>query len=64
MNCWTISPDRQAERDRVRNEIEYQVNLKAELEIREVHSRLDDTEGMLLRTIPPRIRRMNPRDNA
>ena len=53
----------QAERDRVRNDIEYQVNLRAELEIRELHDRLDDVEGMIARSMPRReLRRANPRE--
>jgi uncharacterized membrane protein len=44
-----ISQNRQAEQDRVRNEIEYQVNVKAELEIREMHDHLEEIEAMLVR---------------
>jgi uncharacterized membrane protein len=44
-----ISQNRQAQRDHVRNDIEYRVNLKAELEIRELHNRLEDIEAMLVR---------------
>lgn len=44
-----ISQNRQAERDRVRNEIEYQVNVKAELEIRQMHDHLEEIEAMLVR---------------
>lgn len=43
-----ISQNRQAERDRVRDDIEYQVNVKAELEIRQLHERLEDIEGMMI----------------
>lgn len=58
-----MSQNRQAERDRVRNDIEYQVNLRAELEIRELHDRLDDLEGMIARSMPRReVRRANPRE--
>lgn len=58
-----MSQNRQAERDRVRNDIEYQVNLRAELEIRELHDRLDDVEGMIARSMPRREpRRANPRE--
>jgi uncharacterized membrane protein len=32
-----LSQNRQVARDRVRNDIEYQVNLKAELEIKQFH---------------------------
>ena len=36
-----LSQNRQVARDRVRNDIEYQVNLKAELEIGHLHEKLD-----------------------
>lgn len=42
-----ISQNREAARDRVRNDIEYEVNLKAEMEIRELHDRMEDVETML-----------------
>jgi uncharacterized membrane protein len=32
----------------VRNEVEYQVNLKAELEVAELHRKVDDLQGELL----------------
>jgi uncharacterized membrane protein len=36
-----LSQNRQAARERVRNDIEYQVNLKAELEIAHMHEKVD-----------------------
>jgi CRP/FNR family transcriptional regulator, cyclic AMP receptor protein len=36
-----LSQNRQVARDRVRNDIEYDVNLKAELEIHHLHEKLD-----------------------
>jgi len=36
-----LSQNRQVARDRVRNDIEYDVNLKAELEVTELHKKLD-----------------------
>jgi uncharacterized membrane protein len=36
-----LSQNRQAARDRVRNDIEYAVNLRAELEVAELHHKLD-----------------------
>ena len=36
-----LSQNRQVARDRVRNDIEYEVNLKAELEVTELHEKLD-----------------------
>ena len=44
-----ISQNRQAQRDKIRNDIEYEVNVKAELEIREVHDHLEEIEAMLVR---------------
>jgi uncharacterized membrane protein len=46
-----LSQNRQVERDRVRNDIEYDVNLKAELEIAHLHERLDDLGGELLKRL-------------
>ena len=40
-----LSQNRQAERDRVRNDVEYEVNLKAELEIAHLHVTVDDMHG-------------------
>jgi CRP/FNR family transcriptional regulator, cyclic AMP receptor protein len=36
-----LSQNRQISRDRVRNDIEYEVNLKAELEVAELHQKVD-----------------------
>ena len=36
-----LSQNRQVARERVRNDIEYDVNLKAELEVAELHKKLD-----------------------
>jgi uncharacterized membrane protein len=44
-----ISQNRQAQRDKIRNDIEYEVNVKAELEIRELHDHLEEIEAMLVR---------------
>jgi len=43
-----ISQNRQAERDKVRNDIEYEVNLRAEIEVRQVFVRIDDLQQLLL----------------
>jgi CRP/FNR family cyclic AMP-dependent transcriptional regulator len=43
-----LSQNRQVARERVKNDIEYQVNLKAELEVAELHNKLDDLHGDLL----------------
>lgn len=43
-----ISQNRQAERDKVRNDIEYDVNLKAEVEVRDLINRIDDLQQLML----------------
>ncbi len=43
-----ISQNRQAAKDRVRSDIEYDVNLKAELEIAHLHEKVDDTKADIL----------------
>jgi CRP/FNR family transcriptional regulator, cyclic AMP receptor protein len=43
-----ISQNRGAAREKVRNDIEYEVNIKAELEIRDLHNRMDELQQILL----------------
>ncbi len=43
-----ISQNRQATKDRVRSDIEYDVNLKAELEIAHLHEKVDDMNADVL----------------
>lgn len=43
-----LSQNRQVARDRVRNDVEYRVNLKAELEVAELHRKLDDVHTDVL----------------
>ena len=43
-----LSQNRQVARERVRNDIEYRVNLKAELEVSELHRKLDDVHADVL----------------
>lgn len=43
-----ISQNRQAARDKVRNDIEYEVNIKAEIEIRDLHNKVDKMEELLV----------------
>jgi CRP/FNR family cyclic AMP-dependent transcriptional regulator len=51
-----VSQNRQAAKDRLRADAEYEVNLKAELEIRQLHEKMDFlTEQMLARM--PRVER-------
>ena len=57
-----LSQNRQVARDRVRNDIEYQVNLKAELEIGHLHEKVDNFHEEVMRrlsnlekhSLPPR----------
>jgi CRP/FNR family cyclic AMP-dependent transcriptional regulator len=46
-----LSQSRQAERERVRNDIEYDVNLKAELEIAHLHEKFDHLHVELLQRL-------------
>ncbi|HEV7489341.1 MAG TPA: DUF1003 domain-containing protein, partial [Rhodanobacteraceae bacterium] len=42
LSCFVlISQNRQAEKDRVRSDIEYEVNIKAELEVAHLHEKTD-----------------------
>ncbi len=43
-----ISQNRQAARDKIRNDIEYDVNIKAELEIRDLRNKVDDMQELLI----------------
>ncbi len=47
-----LSQNRQVARDRVRNDIEYQVNLKAELEIAHLHEKFDELHEMVASIAP------------
>jgi len=46
-----LSQNRQVARDRIQRDIEYNVNLKAELEIAHLHEKLDHLQGELLRRL-------------
>lgn len=43
-----FSSNRQAARDRIRSDIEYDVNLKAELQIQHLHEKIDQIHGQIL----------------
>jgi uncharacterized membrane protein len=43
-----LSQNRQAERDRRRNDIEFDVNLKAELQIAHMHRKVDEHQAEVL----------------
>jgi CRP/FNR family transcriptional regulator, cyclic AMP receptor protein len=51
LSCFVlVSQNRQAEKDRVRSDIEYEVNIKAELEITHLHEKIDRIyENMMAR---------------
>jgi CRP/FNR family cyclic AMP-dependent transcriptional regulator len=51
-----VSQNRQAAKDRLRADAEYQVNLKAELEIAQLHEKVDFLMEEILARIPRRIR--------
>jgi uncharacterized membrane protein len=42
-----ISQNRQGEKDRIRNDLDYQVNRKAHMEVMQLHEKMDRIEGML-----------------
>ena len=42
-----LSQNRQADRDRVRNDVEYEVNLKAEMQIAHMHEKVDENYASL-----------------
>lgn len=46
-----LSQNRQVARDRIQRDIEYNVNLKAELEIAHLHEKIDHLQGELLRRL-------------
>jgi CRP/FNR family cyclic AMP-dependent transcriptional regulator len=46
-----LSQNRQAARDRVRNDIEFAVNLKAELQIAHMHKKVDEMHAEILRRL-------------
>jgi uncharacterized membrane protein len=46
-----LSQSRQASKDRIRTDIEYDVNLKAELEVSQLHDKIDNLQGELLKRL-------------
>jgi uncharacterized membrane protein len=50
-----VSQNRQAERDKVRNDIEYDINIKAELEVRALHDKVDALQELMIQ----HLREMN-----
>jgi len=49
LSCFVlISQNRQTEKDRIRSDIEYEVNIKAELEVAHLHEKVDRTYEQML----------------
>ncbi|HEV8604372.1 MAG TPA: cyclic nucleotide-binding domain-containing protein [Tepidisphaeraceae bacterium] len=46
------SQNRQSERDRIKADLEYQVNLKAQYEVMQLHSKIDRLEGIISKVEP------------
>ena len=59
-----LSQNRQVARDRVRNDIEYEVNLRAELEVAHLHGRIDDMNAELLARLDRLERAVTPPKSA
>jgi uncharacterized membrane protein len=59
-----LSQNRQVTRDRVRNDIEYDVNLKAELEVTELHKKLDHMSEEILARLARMERRLGGVDGT
>jgi uncharacterized membrane protein len=58
-----ISQNRMAAKDRIRSDIEYDVNLKAELEVAELHEKVDHLQADVLARLA-RIERFVSRSPA
>ena len=58
-----VSQNRQAAKDRLRNDAEYEVNLKAELEISHLHEKVDFLTEQLLARMPRAERERRPAVN-
>jgi uncharacterized membrane protein len=54
-----LSANRQAERDKVRNDVEYDVNLKAEMQIAHMHEKVDNLYAELTRRLDRIEKRMS-----
>ena len=54
-----ISQNRQSEKDRVRSNIDYEVNVKAEMEIAQLHDKTDRLKERMLETLAQFERRID-----
>ena len=59
-----MSQNRLAAKDRLRSEHDYEINLKAELEILELHSKLDQVMGSLLKDVVEQQQRLLERQEV
>src|SRR5262249_51134402 len=60
LSCFVlISQNRQAEKDRVRADIEYEVNIKAELEIAHLHEKTDRIFAEMLENFAKQEKRLS-----
>jgi uncharacterized membrane protein len=65
LSCFVlISQNRQAEKDRVRSDIEYDVNIKAELEVAHLHEKTDRIHAEMLEHFIRIEKRLAARDSA
>jgi uncharacterized membrane protein len=65
LSCFVlISQNRQAEKDRVRSDIEYEVNIKAELEVAHLHEKTDRIHAEMLEHFIRIEKRLAARDSA
>jgi hypothetical protein len=56
-----MSQNRQAAKDRIRSDVEYEVNLKAELEVAHLHEKIDHMNSRLLERLDSLERHLGPR---
>lgn len=65
LSCFVlVSQNRQAEKDRVRADIEYDVNIKAEMEIGHLHEKTDRLYENIMARFEKLERRLQPRTSA
>jgi uncharacterized membrane protein len=59
-----ISQNRQAEKDHVRSDVEYEVNIKAELEVAHLHEKTDRIYSEMLERFTRLEKQLAPRSPA
>ena len=61
LSCFVlVSQNRQAEKDRVRSDIEYEINVKAELEVAHLHEKTDRMYELMLQKFAELEKRLKP----